>query len=113
LLSLLKGRTKNGSTSTIHLYAAYEKVDHQDVFFSLDNIVGTAAEGTFDGTENGNIADTTFHFTGSFKNSYIEFTCSNGPIATKKFTGNFDKNAASPYKITEKNGSGIINLRSV
>ena len=91
----------------------YGDVDHPDVLFFFNKLTGTDAEGTFDGTENDNNTSTISNFAGSYKNSYLEFTYSNGARAGKKFTGNFDKTTTSPYKITVKSGSDVINLKSL
>ena len=91
----------------------YGDVDHPNVLFFFNKLTGTDAEGTFDGTENDNNTSTTSNFIGSYKNSYLEFTYSDGARAGKKFTGNFDKTTTNPYKITVKSGSDVIHLQSL
>ncbi len=93
----------------------YKDLDHPDVLFFFQKTGGTDAEGTFTGQENNNNSNPTssFKFSGTYKNSYLEFTYDEGPRATKKFTGNFDKTTTNPYKITVKNGSDVIRLKSL
>jgi hypothetical protein len=90
----------------------YGDVDHPNVLFFF-SATGTDAEGSFTGTENNNNTATISNFAGIYKNSYLEFTYSDGARSGKKFTGNFDKTTTNPYKITVKSGSDVINLKSL
>lgn len=90
----------------------YKDLDHTDVLFFFSS-TGSDAEGTFSGTENDNNLVETFHFTGTYKNSYLELTYSDGPRVNKKFTGNFNTTTTNPYRLTVKNGNDVIRLEAL
>ena len=80
------------------------------IFF--DNLVfgKDSTEASFTANVNlPNVVDQS-HIVGSYKNTYIEFKYTDGPLLDKMYQGNFDKNS-NPLRMTVTSGSESLTFQ--